>query len=324
MGSELGKNFTHKGGWWWWGGGGGGRGHSVKTKDHTPCHSCVLCPVASASSMAVVFPTLAAKMVAIRCSGYDDPRRSSSVWRRHREYCFLSTLSRGSEPSMISEVSLSTHAGPWWGQRKLGHLYLFVSGYADAAHPANHHSQGHALPSGSPPTTPPIPASVRLFALPSPPRCHRERPCSCPLLLSTGTPQKSQISLQFPVQCLFGERGLRGGGRAGLEKKSLTHKQFGLRSRVNMRGRGTRGRAVRRTEAGVFWSWHTDPTSAGAQSTALFRPQRPQSNKHPPSASCLLRAERPLLERWGCDKEITRYNKHVELEINISLNAVIT
>lgn len=178
--------------------------------------------------MAVVFPTAGLcrsgnkqphKRTAVRCGSYSDPRKSLSLGvqfaLRHRVSSPLD-LWPGSAPSVVSEVSLSTHSRPWlswWGQRKLGHLYLFVSGYADAAHPTNHPRQGHALPSGSPPH----PTSFCVFALPSPPRCHREHPCSSPLLLSTGTPQKSQISLQFPVQCLFG--GKRAGGRAALKKE---------------------------------------------------------------------------------------------------------
>lgn len=69
------------------------------------------------------------------------------------------------------------------------------------------------------------------FALPLPPRCHIERPCSSTLPFFHQTPQKSQISLQFPVQCLFGRMGARGRGgvRRAVLKKSLTHKQFGPR-----------------------------------------------------------------------------------------------
>lgn len=153
---------------------------------------------------------------------------------------------------MKREVSLSTHSRPrcsQWGQKKLGHLYLFVSVYmhlTDAAHPINHPRQGHALPSGPPP-----PSFFCVFALPSPPRCHREHPCSSSRLLSTGTSQKSQISLQFPVQCLFG--GKRAGGRATMKKEPHSQTVWAAFEGKHVQ-EGYVRRAVRQTEARVFWS----------------------------------------------------------------------
>lgn len=109
-------------------------------------------------------------------------------------------------------------------------------------------TQGKVRPSplDLPPHLPPA-----SFALPSPPRCHREHPCSSPRLLSTGTPQKSQISLQFPVQCLFG--GKRAGGRAVLKKEPHSQTVWAAFAGKHVQ-EGYVRRAVRGTEAGVFWS----------------------------------------------------------------------
>lgn len=191
------------------------------------------------------------------------------------------------KPAVMSQVSLSTHTGPWWGQRKLGHLYLLDLLLTDAAHPTNHPQQGHALPYGPPAS------AFCVFALPSPSRCHREHPCSRPLLLSTGTPQKSQISMQFPVQCLFGGKGA--GGAGCMKKESHSQTVWAAFEGKHVQ-EGYVRRAVKSTETRVFWSWHTDPTSAGTQSSTLFRPQPPQSDKHPSTTSWMYQTQRPLLE----------------------------
>ncbi len=147
----------------------------------------------------------------------------------------------------MSEVSLSTHAEVRgnWVTCTCSSVDMHLT---DAAHPTNRPTQGHALPSGLPP---PSFTSFCVFALPSPPRCHREHPCSSPLLLSTGTPQTSQISLQFPVQCLFG--GQRAGGRAALKKEPHSQTVWAAFEGKHVQ-EGYAMRAVRRTEARVFWS----------------------------------------------------------------------
>lgn len=162
------------------------------------------------------------------------------------------------------------------------------------------------------------PSFFCVFALPSPPRCHREHPCSSSRLLSTGTSQKSQISLQFPVQCLFG--GKRAGGRATMKKEPHSQTVWAAFEGKHVQ-EGYVRRAVRQTEARVFWSWHTDPTSAGTQSTALFRPQPPQSNKHPPRHLLSVPGTAPS---GGELRTRCRKTDHTAPEINIRLNSVIT
>lgn len=143
--------------------------------------------------------------------------------------------------------------------------------------PTNHPRQGQALPSGSPL----LPASS-----PSP-RLQGVTGSTLVLAFSSFPPgalKNPRYPCNFRCNVYLAEK--RAGGEL-LWKKSFTHKQFEGKHVQE----GYARRAVKRTEARVFWSWPTDPTSAGAQSSALFRPQRPQSNKHLP-------LYHPLSDQW--------------------------
>lgn len=196
---------------------------------------------------------------------------------------------------MTSEVALSTLSRPWrswWGQRKLGHLYLFVSGCAFYWH--------------CPPRQPPKARSRPPLRTP----LHFQGVTESTLVLAfayfpPGPLKNPRYPCNFRCNVYLVGRGL--GGELPW-KKSLTHKQFGLHSRVNMSRRGSARRAVSRTEVRVFWSWHTDPTSAGTQSSALFRPQQPQPHKHLTPTSCLVNSQRPLLEKLGKPVKVGRIN----------------
>lgn len=317
------KTRTQRG-WWWC---------SVYAKSTRPAiHASFVsgCYETPASSMAVVFTTRAAE----DGSGYKQPREEVDQVQRSQEvdicqetrgtgrpcvteYHFFLTFSLGQPLLWRGRSALARTPGPGapngvkrnWVTCTCLSVYICIL----LMLPTPSTTQGKVTPSPLDP-----PSFFCVFALPSPPRCHREHPCSSSRLLSTGTSQKSQISLQFPVQCLFG--GKRAGGRATMKKEPHSQTVWAAFEGKHVQ-EGYVRRAVRQTEARVFWSWHTDPTSAGTQSTALFRPQPPQSNKHPPRHLLSVPGTAPS---GGELRTRCRKTDHTAPEINIRLNSVIT